>query len=173
MHPLDCTKTFRQGRTLEELVTQYILVSTSAKTPTRRIFTHYAQTSAARLDRMYMTRILTTNKISSTAVVAAFKDHLAVVLQIDLHIPVLRCGRVKWKLNLRLLGHRGSNDRIKAHRKRGRQVKSDMLTWTCGGWNNLNPNSGNSSRLRVDNVPMIWGFRTFLFYMYVWDPSVP
>lgn len=66
---------------------------------------------------MYMTRILATNKISSTAVVTAFTDYLAVVLQIGLHIHVLRRGGGKWKLNARLLGHRGGNNRIKAPRK--------------------------------------------------------
>jgi hypothetical protein len=41
VHPLDCTNTFRPGRTLEQLITQYGLVDTCANTPTHLIFTHY------------------------------------------------------------------------------------------------------------------------------------
>jgi hypothetical protein len=81
---------------------------------------------------MYMTRILATNKISSTAVVTAFTDYLAVVLQIDLHIPLLRRGRGTWKLNARLLGHRGSNNRIKALRKTWKTAQAryaDLNLW--------------------------------------------
>jgi hypothetical protein len=38
-----------------------------------------------------------------TAVVIAFTDHLAIILRIDLQIPVLSRGRSEWKLNTRLL----------------------------------------------------------------------
>jgi hypothetical protein len=38
------------------------------------------------------------------------------------------------------------------------EEESSNQTLTCGGWNNLNPNSGNSGRLRGENVPMICGF---------------
>lgn len=52
-HNLGCTNIFRPGRTLEQLITRYGLVDTCANTPTRRIFTHYTQKSAAMLDRIY------------------------------------------------------------------------------------------------------------------------
>lgn len=45
------------------------------------------------------------------------------------------------------------------YEKRARDLKPDILIWTCGRWNNLSPNSGFSDRLKVDNVSIIWGFK--------------
>jgi hypothetical protein len=76
MHPLDSTNNFPQGGALEQLITQYGLIDTWANTPTCRIFTHYTQTVAARLDQIYMMRNLATSKISSTTVATLFYSPL-------------------------------------------------------------------------------------------------
>jgi hypothetical protein len=61
-----------------------------------------------------MMMTLATNKIISTTVATAFTDHLAIILLIDLPIPVLSLGRSEWKLHARFLRDRGSNEGFNA-----------------------------------------------------------
>jgi hypothetical protein len=49
------------------------LIVARVNKPTRGVFTHYTQTNAARFDRMYMMKILATNKISSKTVATALQ----------------------------------------------------------------------------------------------------
>ena len=60
-----------------------------------RRYTHHTRTSAARLDRIYVTAALY-NKTEATIVPAAFPDHFAMTLRIKLHVPRIRMGLGYW-----------------------------------------------------------------------------
>ena len=70
--------------------------------PERGIYIHYSRQGASRLDRIYATRNLSDRKKGVETVVAAFTDHLAVVLSIA-HDVDIRRGRGYWKMNAALM----------------------------------------------------------------------
>lgn len=80
-----------------------------------RRYTHHTRTSAAGLDRIYVTGALYDNKIAATIVAAAFTDHFAMILRIKLHVPRIRMGRGYWKLNITLLTVDVINETCKKH----------------------------------------------------------
>jgi len=87
---------------------------------------------AAKLDRIYTTRILATNKFSSTTVATDFTDHLAIALRIELRILLLRRRRGKWRLYAVLLGDIGSNGSLKTlwkTRKVAQARNADLNLW--------------------------------------------
>ena len=65
----------------------------------RATYTHYTSRGASKIDRIYASRNLSRNKQK----VAAFTDHLAVVIKIALETTTMRCGRSYWKMNTALL----------------------------------------------------------------------
>ena len=69
----------------------------------KTIYTHYTGRGASRLDRIYTTRNLRDNKQGIKMRVAAFTDHLAVVLRIELEVTTAWRGRSYWKMNTTLL----------------------------------------------------------------------
>jgi hypothetical protein len=72
------------------------------------------------------------DKIISTTVATALTDHLAIILLIDLPIPVLRRSRSEWKLNARFLRDRGSNEGFNALKetwKGGQARYADLNLW--------------------------------------------
>jgi hypothetical protein len=71
--------------------------------PPRKIFTHDFSTGASRIDRIYITKELTANKVGVETVAAAFTDHLAVILRLSVDVPMMRWGRGLWKPNASLL----------------------------------------------------------------------
>jgi len=70
--------------------------------PPRAIYTHYTPHGVARLDRMYLSPNVRSQKSGAETVMAAFTDNLAVRLRITLDGPMLQ-GRGRWKMNVFLL----------------------------------------------------------------------
>ena len=66
-------------------------------------FTHYTPTGAARIDRFYLTEDLYRNKQGVETLVAAFTDHLAVLLRVKLMTPATHRGRNRWRMNTTIL----------------------------------------------------------------------
>ena len=65
--------------------------------PPEECFTHYSPMGATKLDQIYTTKELSTNKIDVETVAAAFTDHLAVIVRISLDFPIIRW--TFWKMN--------------------------------------------------------------------------
>jgi len=90
-------------------------------TPERGIYTHYSRQEASRLDRIYVTRNLRDRKKGIETVVAAFTDHLAVVLSIALDVDIIRRGRSFWKMNAKLMQDAHFQDQLSQQWKRWTQ----------------------------------------------------
>ena len=76
----DCTGNFNYSRALHALIRGFDLIDMWEEAPERRIFTHYTWQGATRLDRIYATSNLRGRKCGIETVLAAFTDHLAVIL---------------------------------------------------------------------------------------------
>jgi hypothetical protein len=70
-------------------------------------YTHYALHSAMHLDRMYVTEQLYRQKQGVETVLAAFTDHLAVVLRLAMDVLFQERGRGYWRKNVSLLLDKG------------------------------------------------------------------
>ena len=66
-------------------------------------YTHYTSRGASRIDRIYVSRNLSRHKRGAETRVAAFTDHLAVVIRIALEATTMLRGRSYWKINMALL----------------------------------------------------------------------
>ena len=88
---------------MNALVSGYALIDMWGANPERGIYTHYSRQGASRLDRIYVTRNLSDKKKGTETVVAAFTDHLAVILRMALDVDVIRRGRSYWKMNAELM----------------------------------------------------------------------
>jgi hypothetical protein len=69
----------------------------------RGVYTHYTRSGWARLDRIYATRQLSGRKYEIETAVAAFTDHLAVILRISLDVTTVQRRRSYWKMDEALL----------------------------------------------------------------------
>jgi exonuclease III len=100
---LDSTGQPTLCRALSELIRGFDLVDIWEMSTNRPVYTHYTGRGASRIDRIYVSRNLHGKKINAETRVAAFTDHLAVVLRIVLDITTVRRGRSYWKMNTALL----------------------------------------------------------------------
>jgi exonuclease III len=96
----DCTGNFNYSRALHALIRVINLVDIWETVPERRIFTHYIRQGATSLDRIYATSNLRDRKSGIETVLAAFTDHLAVILRITLDGNTIRRGTDYWKMNI-------------------------------------------------------------------------
>jgi len=71
------------------------------------MFTHYTPTGASCLDRIYISPTLRRKKLWVDTLVAAFTDHLAIVLRIESSDPILIRGRELWRMNTTILDEAG------------------------------------------------------------------
>ena len=62
-------------------------------------FTHYTATGVTRIDRMYLSEDLICHKQGTETIAAAFTDHLAVLLRIQLATPRTLRGKGRWIMN--------------------------------------------------------------------------
>jgi len=69
----------------------------------RATYTHYASRGTWRIDRIYASRNLSRHKRGAETRVAAFTDHLAVVIKIAFEATTIRRGRSYSKMNTALL----------------------------------------------------------------------
>ena len=72
------------------------------ETPQERA-THYNSREASKIDRMYGSRNLSRQKLGAETGVAAFTDHLTVVVRNVLEAATKRRGSSYWKMNRTLL----------------------------------------------------------------------
>ena len=70
----------------------------------KKIFTHYALTGASRIARIYISNNLKSKTKGIETVVAAFTDHLEIVLRLSIDTPLSSQGREYWTINTSLLG---------------------------------------------------------------------
>jgi hypothetical protein len=100
--PKDCMGHVNYSRALYALIRGLDLIDMWKTTLERRIFTHYTRHGAMHLDRIYVTSNLRGRKCGIETVLAAFTDHLAVILQITLRANTIRQGTGYWKMNTAL-----------------------------------------------------------------------
>ena len=72
-------------------------------TQNRHGYTYYANNTASRIDRIYVTQRLYSRKTGVERVAAAFTDHMAVVLRLRVDVPLPVRGRSYWKMSSSLL----------------------------------------------------------------------
>jgi hypothetical protein len=82
------------------------------RTAGRPGYTHYSATGASRLDLIYLTKYLISQKQGIETIVATFTDHHAVNLHLKMDAPILRMGLGYWKLDSTLLEDGTMTDQI-------------------------------------------------------------
>jgi exonuclease III len=97
----DTTATFNPSRALNELICGLHFVDAWDQ-QTRPAYTHYTSTGATRLDRIYVTPTLYQKKTGIETMAAAFTDHFAVVLRLELDGPCTQRGPGVGKMNVSL-----------------------------------------------------------------------
>jgi hypothetical protein len=101
--PTDCTCTNNHSAALEKLIKGLGLTDAWNPTQARRGFTHYTATGASRLDRIYVTKTVLSKKTGIEMMAAAFTDHNAVILRLEMDHPPNNRGRGYWKMNKNIL----------------------------------------------------------------------
>jgi hypothetical protein len=128
----DATGHFNFSRALNTLISGYDLVDMLATATGRGVYTHYTRPEKARLYRIYATRQLSRRKYGIDTAVAAFTDHLAVILRISLEVNTVQRGRSYWKLETALLSETGVQETLKQRwmgwkRKRNLYPNSNLV----------------------------------------------
>jgi endonuclease/exonuclease/phosphatase family metal-dependent hydrolase len=96
----DSTRVPSKSRALQQLVQGLDIQDAWEGTGITRAYTHYTTAEATRIDRIYLSRhLIHTKKLR----VAAFTDHLVVILHITQPTTVTTRVRGYWKLNPSLL----------------------------------------------------------------------
>ena len=103
----DATDQRNYGRALENIVTGLSVYDVGAVTSARPMFTHYTPTGVSRLDRTYISPTLQRKKQGVEILVAAFTDHLAIMMRMDSSDPIPIRGRGLWRMNTTLLDETG------------------------------------------------------------------
>ena len=117
---------------MNAVVTVYALTDMWEANPERGIYIHYSRQGASRLDRIYIIRNLRDRKRGVETVVAAFTDHLAVVLSIALDVDIIRRDRGYWKMNVELMQDAHFQAQLSQQWKRWTQRRKyfpDIVMW--------------------------------------------
>jgi len=129
----DTTGHYKYSRALAELVHGFPLRDTWQAKTARRVYTHYSQTGATRIDRLYASQELLSRKTNAETEAAAFTGHLAVLLRLSVDIPILRRGRGKWKKNTSFLKDHGCKEKLRQRwefwKREKRQYPQSTLWW--------------------------------------------
>jgi hypothetical protein len=99
LNKADCTGNFNYSRALHIMVRGLDLTDMWEQPVERKIYTHYTGRGASRLDRFYASRTMYTDKSGIETALAAFTDHLAVIMRIKVMEPTIQRGRGYWKMN--------------------------------------------------------------------------
>jgi len=83
----DCTGHRYSRRALERLINGLQMTDVRDASLNNHTYTYYTPNGAARLDRIYATDDIRKQKTGVETLVAAFADHLAVLLRVHLSIP--------------------------------------------------------------------------------------
>lgn len=99
----DCTGTMNCSKALDKVVRSFGWVDVWETVPSRAVYTFYTSHGAARLDGIYVTSNLSGRKVGVETMIAAFIDHLAVCLRVNLEAPLLQRGRGQWQMKTKLV----------------------------------------------------------------------
>jgi len=91
------------SRALGKLVTGLRLHDIGEQNPAKTSFTHYTPRGASRLDRIYISNKLKQRKQGTLTAVAAFTDHMDIVLRMASSDQVPMRGRGHWRMNTSVL----------------------------------------------------------------------
>jgi exonuclease III len=131
--PNDCTGTPNMSKSLKTLITGMGLVDAWDTHQQRPAYTHYTATGAARLDRIYMTDVVRTRKQGVEITPAAFTDHLAVVLHMQLPESPKIQRRFLWRMNITLLDDASFSSSLQTQwlkwRREARHYQSKLMWW--------------------------------------------
>jgi len=100
---IDATGHPNYSRALQEFIRGFDLLDMWKTSQERATYTHYTNRRSSRIDRIYASRNLSRHKRDAETRVAAFTDHLAVVIRIALKATTMRRGHSYWKMNTALL----------------------------------------------------------------------
>jgi exonuclease III len=103
----DATGQRNYSRALDKLVSGLKLHDIGEQTSAGTAFTHYTPRGASRIDRVYISNQLKHRKQGTMMVVAAFTDHLAIVLRMASSEPIPIRGRGQWRMNTAALRDTG------------------------------------------------------------------
>jgi len=102
-NPADTSGNFYSSRALTEMIRGLHLADAWTQDTARPAYTHYFTTGASRIDRIYVTRNITSRITGIDILPAAFTDHNTVVLRLALgEIGARRC-HPRWKLDPTML----------------------------------------------------------------------
>jgi exonuclease III len=90
---IDATGHPNYSRALQEFIRGFDLLDTWETSQERATYTHYTSRGASRIDRIYASRNLSRHKRGAETRVAAFTDHLAVVIRIAFEATTMGRGR--------------------------------------------------------------------------------
>ena len=103
MNQADTTGYVNTSKALEILIKGLNLQDTGIVQTTRQRFTHYTPKGAARLDRIYVSPQIRGQQQGIESILAAFTDHMAVILRVGTEDPIMLKGRGYWRMNTLLL----------------------------------------------------------------------
>ena len=109
----NCTGHRYSSRSFDKLIQGLKLVDMWNAPKNMQVYTHYTPTGAARLERIYATENIWKNKQGIETIAAAFTDHMAVLVRINLMIPFIHRGRGRWYMNTALIDDPHFRDGIK------------------------------------------------------------
>jgi len=99
----DCTVQRTCSQALQILINGLKLKDAWDTNITPHGYTHYTVTDASRIDRRYLSKELVRNKQVAETLIAAFSDHLAVLIRILPATPRTLRGKGRWIMNTTLL----------------------------------------------------------------------
>jgi hypothetical protein len=94
------------------------------------------------LDRIYLSGDLMARNLGIETTMAAFREHLAVVLRLTLDEPIVRRGRCTWKLNSALLVESHIMGDLRQNGYNGNGNNNSTRTTTSGGLDIVKNKSG-------------------------------
>jgi len=101
------------SQALQEFIRGFDLVDMSETSQERGTNTHYTSRGASSIDRICASRNLSIQERGAETRVAAFTDHLAVVIRIALEATTMRRGRSYWKMNTALLCEKSFKEQLR------------------------------------------------------------
>jgi hypothetical protein len=123
---------FATSRAQSEIVRGLALTDTWNQDPLGPTHTHYSPNGATRIDRIYLISAEVGRKTGIEVVPAAFTDHFAVVLRVEIPALETRKSRGRWKMNPALVHDTTFRDRIRtawAKWSHHKQFYSDEVMW--------------------------------------------
>jgi hypothetical protein len=128
--PAETTGNPNPSRALAELLRGIDLTDTWCQNPNTTVYTHYSQTGASRLDRIYVSRALLPRKVGTVILPVAFTDHQTVVLSVEIGEIATWRNRGKWNMNPTMLRDESFTTALRDKWKEWRLAKRHFPTAT-------------------------------------------